>query len=511
MTRFRLLLVCGAVASLAACSSAPTPNGLADEAVAAMGGVDKLKAIRTLVMTGGTGTRLRLSQTVHVTDAETPAALKDVVETLDFQNGRASLDYVLALGSFNQHRHEILTKRNDKAVGLEIVPMRPIVATSPSGLFSWGTQNSPEMSLARNVVAIMLSASSTMKDSPAVEDQTFNGKMTRHAHGATISGEDVGLFFDPESKLLAGYTLTDTETMLGDVPAQYILDDYKSVGGVMLPHHITIRKGDKDYSDVHYTSMSVNDPSALQVFAIPDEAAKEADQAIAAGDFSRVELVKVADNLYFARAYSHNSMIVEFPSWLAMVEAPYTEAQTKTLARLLEQQFPGKPVKYAAVTHHHYDHTGGVRGIAALGATVLVEKGHEPAIKELLDARHTHPQDELDKRRNGQPARPVGSIEVYEGKKVITDGKQSLELYAFTGSPHVEPMVLAYVPAARAMFQSDLWFPGTGAPAGPEAKQLLESVNQLNLRVDTNLGGHGGVGPFAELVKAVAAMPATGN
>jgi glyoxylase-like metal-dependent hydrolase (beta-lactamase superfamily II) len=194
-----------------------------------------------------------------------------------------------------------------------------------------------------------------------------------------------------------------------------------------------------------------------------------------------------------------------------VVEAPYTEAQTKTLARLLEQQFPGKPVKYAAVTHHHYDHTGGVRGIAALGATVLVEKGHEPAIKELLDARHTHPQDELDKRRNGQPAQPVGSIEVYEGKKVITDGKQSLELYAFKGSPHVEPMVLAYVPGARAMFQSDLWFPGTGAPAGPEAKQLLESVKQLNLRVDTNLGGHGGVGPFSELVKAVAAMPATGN
>ena len=103
-------------------------------------------------------------------------------------------------------------------------------------------------------------------------------------------------------------------------------------------------------------------------------------------------------------------------------------------------------------------------------------------------------------------------MEVYEGKKVISDGKQSLELYAFMGSPHVEPMVLAYVPSARAMFQSDLWFPGTGAPANPAAKQLLESVKKLNLRVDTNLGGHGGVGPFAELVKAVAAMaPAAGN
>jgi hypothetical protein len=34
---------------------------------------------------------------------------------------------------------------------------------------------------------------------------------------------------------------------------------------------------------------------------------------------------------------------------------------------------------------------------------------------------------------------------------------------------------------------------------------LLDSIRTLKLRVDTNVGGHGGVGPFAELEKAVAA------
>jgi hypothetical protein len=29
----------------------------------------------------------------------------------------------------------------------------------------------------------------------------------------------------------------------------------------------------------------------------------------------------------------------------------------------------------------------------------------------------------------------------------------------------------------------------------------------LKLKVDTMVGGHGGVGPFAELEKAIAAMP----
>ena len=65
-------------------------------------------------------------------------------------------------------------------------------------------------------------------------------------------GEEIGVYFDPQSKLIAGFEVLDTETMLGDVPAQYLFDDYRAVDGVMLPHRVTIRKGGKDYSDVRY-------------------------------------------------------------------------------------------------------------------------------------------------------------------------------------------------------------------------------------------------------------------
>ena len=103
-------------------------------------------------------------------------------------------------------------------------------------------------------------------------------------------------------------------------------------------------------------------------------------------------------------------------------------------------------------------------------------------MREILQARHTHPPDDLDSRRNAQPPQKTGSIEVYEGKKVIADGGPRLELYTFTGSPHVEPMVLAYVPRGRALFQSDLWFPGTNGAGNPAAKQLLDSIRALNRR-----------------------------
>jgi hypothetical protein len=40
------------------------------------------------------------------------------------------------------------------------------------------------------------------------------------------------------------------------------------------------------------------------------------------------------------------------------------------------------------------------------------------------------------------------------------------------------------------------------------AKHLLDSVRALGLKVDVNVGGHGGVGPFTELVVAVDTMAA---
>ena len=478
---------------------------MARDAAAAMGGEDKLRAVQSVVMRGGAGSRFRLGSTVRADDTEPAAALTNVIETLDIANGRAALDYELKNGDFTQHRREILTKKAGKPVGLDQVGTRPLAVMSPAGLFSWGTQNSPEFLLTRNPVSALL-AGLTSPAADALESRPLEDRTYQYGRARLPSGEGIGLYFDPDSKLLAAFDVVDTESMLGDVPAGYLLSDYRDVDGLRLPHAIAIRKGGQPYSDVRFTSAAVNDATALAVFEIPASATEEADRAIAEGVYSPVALTKAATGVYFARGYSHHSMVVEFPRFLAVVEAPYTEAQSHTLARELRAQFPTKPIRYVVVTHFHYDHTGGVRGLASYGATVLVERGHESVIRPVMEARHTNPPDALQRARQGGTA---GELEIFDGNRTISEGPQQLELYTITGNPHVDPKVLAFVPTSQVLFQSDLFFPGTGGAASPAAVHLYEQVKALELKVATNIGGHGGVAPFAELEKAAQAAART--
>lgn len=470
-----------------------------------MGGAEKLMGIQTLTMSGGKGTRTKVGQPKTATGMDVVGELANDVEVLDLTNNRAYSDYEITVGTFKQHRHEVLTKTegaNAKPVGIESIE-GVAFATTPAGLFSWGPQNSPEWMLQRNPVSIALSAADSASAAEAAQEESFDGKMMKHAHGKTHDGEDVGLYFDPETKLLAGFEVLDTEPMLGDVTAQYFLSDYKDVNGVKLPHRIKIRKGGEDFSDIQYASIAINDAKAADAFAIPKELTAQAAQAAGSPDSFPMKLVKVANGVYQAQAFRHHSMVVEFPTYVAVVEAPYLETQTRMLAKAIAAEFPDKPIKYVAVTHFHYDHIGGVRAAAALGATILVEKRHEPALKKLLDAKQTHPRDDLETARTMKKA--VGMIETYDDKKVIKDGNQSLELHAFKSS-HTEPMVMAYVPSGRVLFQSDLWFPKTGAPPSPETVELADAIKSANLKVDTMVGGHGLFGPLAEMTKAIAAM-----
>jgi glyoxylase-like metal-dependent hydrolase (beta-lactamase superfamily II) len=510
----RFIVLGSSLLLLCACSPSEPPAGSEDEAsapsrttaelaqglVEAMGGRAALEAVQTIVLSGD-GTRTRMGQ-IAVTGGEDPmGSLAGVTETLDLSQGRAALDYDVVSGGFMQHRTEVLTTFEGEPVGWATGPNRPNIVTSPNGLFSWATQNSPEMLLKRNVITVALAAAATASAQQVAEDRAFNGGTSLYGTAQLPSGENVELYFDAATELLDGFVTLDTETMLGDVDAEYILADYRPVGELVLPHSVTIRKDGRPYSSIEYTSIAINDPAALAIFTIPEDALEQARQVVATeGGVAPLVWNEVTPNVYHTVGYSHHSMVVEFPTFVAVVEGPYTEAQSETLVRRIEEEI-GKPIRYVAPTHPHYDHTGGIRALAAVGATVLVAAGHEAELRGIVEAPHTNPPDQLARAAGG--GGEVGAVEVFSGMTVVEEGGQRLELHELTTIPHVNPKVIAYVPSTGVLFQSDLFF---GGPS-PDATALYAAIGELGLEVETIVGGHGGVIPFATLETAATTPP----
>src|SRR4029450_5180367 len=81
------------------------------------------------------------------------------------------------------------------------------------------------------------------------------------------------------------------------------------------------------------------------------------------------------------------SMAVEFADFVAAVEAPGSSDGADAVIKRIHELFPGKPIRYVAMTHHHGDHIGGMRSFIAEGATVITTAANRPVIEEMAASK----------------------------------------------------------------------------------------------------------------------------
>src|SRR5205823_846721 len=68
---------------------------------------------------------------------------------------------------------------------------------------------------------------------------------------------------------------------------------------------------------------------------------------------------KIGDGVWLLAGGSHNSVLVEYPNYLVMIEAPLDEARSMAVIAESKKLAPNKQIKYLINTHHHFDHSGG--------------------------------------------------------------------------------------------------------------------------------------------------------
>ncbi len=278
---------------------------------------------------------------------------------------------------------------------------------------------------------------------------------------------------------------------LGDVVLSTSFSDYADAGGLQLPTRLTTKVDD-------FTTATYQVKNTTAASGSVDAPAEAKSATGPAAPVVNIAVEEVAPGVWFLAGQSHHSVVVAFKDRLVMIEAPQSEARSLAAIARARELRAGTPLTHLVMSHHHFDHSTGLRAAIAEGLTIVTQAGNDAFVRAMAARPFTRTPDALAKA-----PKPV-TVETVTDTRTITDGARSLVLYHVADNPHSSTMLMAYLPAERLLIEVDAFSPG--GTYHPYAANLLGHVQRLKLRVDRVIPLHGTIQPFSAL--AAAAKPA---
>lgn len=155
------------------------------------------------------------------------------------------------------------------------------------------------------------------------------------------------------------------------------------------------------------------------------------------GGNATLKPIKVADHVWFL----NGNTFFEFDDHLTMVEANRTDEQLQAILDVVNALVPGKRVTQVIQTHHHFDHSIGLRAAVAQGLTVVSRRGNEGIFREMASRPAKLFPDAL-----GRNPKPLKFIPVDDHLK-IKDSTNEIDIYHIVGNYHMAEGVIVHVPA----------------------------------------------------------------
>ena len=311
----------------------------------------------------------------------------------------------------------------------------------------------------------------------------------------TASRESFTIWFDRSTHLPSSLSWVTASDNLGDVLNETSFDGYERVSGLMLPKHFVTRMDFHNWvtSDIRISSITVDAP-------VPELAASAAVKAAAAPAPPRVfvDPVQVAKGVWWlAGSGNHRSVLLEFDDHLTLFEAPASEVRTKAVidkARTLSS----KPLTEVIVSHHHFDHTGGLRAAFAEGLTIVTHKGNEAFFREIAARKATLRPDLL--ARDPKPVK----LRTFDDQLVLKDQSMEVDLFQLKGNTHSSYLLMAWLPREKLLIQADLY--DAGWIRDPWADNYANNLAARKLDVSRDIPIHGTIQTRAEELTTLAKM-----
>jgi glyoxylase-like metal-dependent hydrolase (beta-lactamase superfamily II) len=281
----------------------------------------------------------------------------------------------------------------------------------------------------------------------------------------------------------------------GDMKVVTNYGPYRDFAGVKFPTKIIQYQEGLPTLDLTVTSVRANPPLNIEV---PANISK---------DPTPVKSEKAADGVWYITGLNHHSVLIEMKDYLIVVEAPQSDLRSMALLAEVKKLAPNKPIKYMVNTHHHFDHSGGLRAFAAEGATIVTHEINRPYFEQAAANTWNLSPDRLAKSKKKPVFQTMGD------NMVLTDGARSVELYQIVGNAHHDGLIMAYLRKEKLLIQADAFSPppaGAEPPKVPDpfSVNLEANVRRLNIEVDRILPLHGRIVPYGDLLEAIGKKPA---
>ena len=388
--------------------------------------------------------------------------------------------------------------------------------------------------LERTSPRLLLKAMDNPANVRGMEPQKL-GERSLPAVSLNDGGTNFVILFDPATHLPAAIRTRDDDNISGDSNYDLVLDGWTSAGTARTATSLSYRVNGIEVAKLNYATVTPNPTIPADAFAVPaairtsvkPPAAKDVpyqwvlrrlfltrltdSDAILYPAGGGLKLVELAPNVQHVQGGTANNLIVAMKDFLVVFDAPYGELQSRWTIDAAKAKYPGKPIKYLVLTHHHMDHTGGMRTYVAEGATIVVPSEAKDYFEKVVRAPHTVVPDELQKR----PRIPV-IYGVFENM-TIKDDTAEIRLYNLSAAsnaeaprntnPHVEGMLIGHVIDSKLIYVTDLISPRGPIARSPETIAVGKSLREFDIK-DTDLtfaGGHGTTVKQADIAAALAA------
>ena len=449
-----------------------------DDAIAAHGGVEALRAIKdfTLIEKG------KLYARYQSPTAEPPFSVGTSEETLivDTDRGLVFDDLKAVNTGFNNWIKTVIKGSEGQTFDMWSKTATPIVNASVNN-FRGQIRRLPPF-----VLLEALDRASTLR---WLGEDEIGGRRQKVISVLRPDNQLLTLSIDAQTNLLTRYGYLYADPVTGDSEIAQTYSGYRTVGRLQLPKGRVLYNSGGVIQETEYTDLQINTRPADSVFAGPTDFEKLSAPPATPPPPA---VSKIAEDVYILEGLNggtHNVLFVAFNDHVLVVEAPeqilYANNSVQALAKIKET-VPGKPIKYLVLTHHHSDHAGGFREYVAEGATIVTTAETKSFLEKAAAAESSLLPKLSSKKLN---------IETIENKKrVFQDDKHVVELYDIGPNPHAKEILMVYLPKEKILFQADLLNAaanGTFPIAQDPTISFSEKLQQLGLNVEKIYAVHG--------------------